>query len=216
MRVLVGLLLSTGAVCGRNLFCGGALVLRIMIVLGEVAKRYISFPFGGVLFCDWVYIDTLGVAMVIMRIIVCVLSLIRSESELRCESSTGDSWQNLELMILLVVVMCILCFCSVGWFSFFIFYEASLMPTVYIILKWGHQPERLKAAIVITMYTVCRALPLLVGLCYIYKKFNCSSFMLSGLMGLIENYTLSGLSVVVWSGLLLRFVVKFPLFFFHR
>lgn len=162
------------------------------------------------------YIDTLGVAMVIMRMIVCLLSLIRSESELRCETPIRSSWQNLELMILLVVLMCILCFCSVGWFSFFIFYEASLMPTVYIILKWGHQPERLKAAIVITIYTVCRALPLLVGLCYIYKKFNCSSFILSGLIGLVENYTFSGLSMVVWSGLLLSFVVKFPLFFFHR
>lgn len=52
MRVLTGFILSTGVVCSRNLFCGGTLVLRIMIILGEVAKRYMSFPFSGLLLCE--------------------------------------------------------------------------------------------------------------------------------------------------------------------
>lgn len=91
MRVLAGLILSTGAVCSSNLFCGGTLVLRIIIVLGEVVKSYMSFPFSGMLFCEWVYIDTLRVAIVIIRVIVCVLSLIRSESELRCETFIRSS-----------------------------------------------------------------------------------------------------------------------------
>lgn len=114
MSVLGGLFLSARAVCGGNLFCGGTLVFRIMIVLGEVVKSYLIFPFRGLLLCEWVYMDTLSVAIVIISLLVCVLSLIRRESELRCERRIGNPWHNLELIILLVVIMCVLCFCSVG------------------------------------------------------------------------------------------------------
>lgn len=46
--------------------------------------------------------------------------------------------------------------------TFYIIFEFSLIPTLYIIIKWGYQPERLKATIYFIIYTICGSLPLLV------------------------------------------------------
>lgn len=44
---------------------------------------------------------------------------------------------------------------------FYFFFEASLIPTLCLILGWGYQPERLQAGIYIIIYTVAGSLPLL-------------------------------------------------------
>lgn len=59
-------------------------------------------------------------------------------------------------------------FCCSDFLPFFFFFESSLIPTVALILGWGHQPERLQAGLQIIVYTVCGSLPLLVLLVRIW------------------------------------------------
>jgi len=51
---------------------------------------------------------------------------------------------------------------------FYISFEASLIPTLLLILGWGYQPERLQAGIYLIIYTVTASLPLLAGLILLY------------------------------------------------
>jgi NADH-ubiquinone oxidoreductase chain 4 len=51
-------------------------------------------------------------------------------------------------------------------FSFYLFFESSLIPTVFLILGWGYQPERLQAGIYLLFYTLLASLPILVGIFY--------------------------------------------------
>lgn len=52
---------------------------------------------------------------------------------------------------------------------FYIFFEARLIPTLYLILKWGRQPERVAAGLYLMLYTVSIRLPLLAALALIWN-----------------------------------------------
>lgn len=55
-------------------------------------------------------------------------------------------------------------------FSFYIIFEASLIPTLFIIIKWGYQPERLQAGLYLIIYTITARLPLLIGIAFQYNN----------------------------------------------
>lgn len=62
-------------------------------------------------------------------------------------------------LVLLIVVS--LFFLTDNLLLFYLLFEASLFPTLFLIIKWGYQPERLQASLYFIMYTVCASLPLL-------------------------------------------------------
>lgn len=47
---------------------------------------------------------------------------------------------------------------------FYIIFEATLLPTLIIITRWGNQTERLNAGTYFLFYTLAGSLPLLVAL----------------------------------------------------
>ena len=48
--------------------------------------------------------------------------------------------------------------------SFYILFEMSLLPTLFIVLLFGYQPEKLRAGQYLLLYTVLASLPLLLSL----------------------------------------------------
>lgn len=53
---------------------------------------------------------------------------------------------------------------------FYLFFESRLIPTLFLILGWGYQPERLQAGLYLLFYTLFASLPLLLGLFFILKE----------------------------------------------
>lgn len=47
---------------------------------------------------------------------------------------------------------------------FYVIFEATLIPTLVIITRWGNQAERLNAGTYFLFYTLAGSLPLLVAL----------------------------------------------------
>lgn len=47
---------------------------------------------------------------------------------------------------------------------FYVMFEATLIPTLVIITRWGNQTERLNAGVYFLFYTLAGSLPLLVAL----------------------------------------------------
>lgn len=47
---------------------------------------------------------------------------------------------------------------------FYIIFEATLIPTLILITRWGNQTERLNAGTYFLFYTLAGSLPLLVAL----------------------------------------------------
>jgi len=92
--------------------------------------------------------------------------------------------------------------------SFYFFFEASLIPTLILIIVWGYQPERLQAGRYIILYTVFASLPLLVFLLYLYfDKCTSDIYLIK-----IFNSSIRGVILLV---VILAFLVKLPVFRMH-
>lgn len=60
---------------------------------------------------------------------------------------------------------------------FYVFFEASLLPTLMLVILWGYQPERLQAGTYLILYTVGASLPLLISVLLLYFSNNHSTFL---------------------------------------
>ena len=58
----------------------------------------------------------------------------------------------------------ILAFGATELIMFYVIFEATLIPTLIIITRWGNQTERLNAGTYFLFYTLAGSLPLLVAL----------------------------------------------------
>jgi len=83
---------------------------------------------------------------------------------------SGDSRKFFILSIIFLNNLLIICFISENLLLFYIIFEASLVPTIVLILGWGYQPERLQARSYFVIYTVTASLPLLIRLVLVYRE----------------------------------------------
>nr|BAK23143.1 NADH dehydrogenase subunit 4 [Luciosoma setigerum] len=107
----------------------------------------------------------------------------------------------------------IMAFSATEIIMFYIMFEATLIPTLIIITRWGNQAERLNAGTYFLFYTLAGSLPLLVALLLLQQ----STGTLSMLM--LPHTQLTPLSswgnTMWWAGCLIAFLVKMPLYGVH-
>ncbi len=75
-------------------------------------------------------------------------------------------------IILILMIFLFFTFRIINLFLFYFFFERSLIPTFFLILGWGYQPERLQAGLYLLFYTLFASLPLLIILFLIFFEFN--------------------------------------------
>nr|YP_009330288.1 NADH dehydrogenase subunit 4 [Orchesella cincta]ANJ04205.1 NADH dehydrogenase subunit 4 [Orchesella cincta] len=151
---------------------------------------------------DFMY-DTLSYSLIILSLWLTVLMLYSSENIFKFSNSVKYYGASLSFLLLMLV----LSFSSLNLISFYFFFEASLIPTLLIIMGWGYQPERLQAGIYFLFYTLLASLPLLVCLVYI-----------SWVLGSLDCFLISLFnkeSILMFLGLSLAFLVKMPMFYTH-
>ena len=89
----------------------------------------------------------------------------------------------------------------------YICYEVSLLPILYIIIKWGSYSERSVSALMLLVYTSVFSFPLIVGLFYIYRSSN--TFSLFVLLPSLQTPLFLSLLI------LFSFSVKLPVYGLH-
>jgi NADH-ubiquinone oxidoreductase chain 4 len=75
------------------------------------------------------------------------------------------------LFLFVVIVLVVMLYCTfrrISLLSFYVFFQSRLIPTLFLNLGWGYQPERVQAGICLLFYTLLASLPLLVGILFIY------------------------------------------------
>nr|YP_009349774.1 NADH dehydrogenase subunit 4 [Pseudokuzicus pieli]AQM39819.1 NADH dehydrogenase subunit 4 [Pseudokuzicus pieli] len=157
-------------------------------------------------FCNLSYIfgvDILSYGLIMLSFWICSLMITASEKVYHYKYF--NSFFFFFVIFLLLMLCCT--FSSMGLFSFYLFFEGSLIPTLFLILGWGYQPERLQAGMYLLFYTLLASLPLLVSL------FNIYGFYGSLYIGLLNNISLS--SLLFYMSLILAFLVKMPMFMVH-
>lgn len=94
---------------------------------------------------------------------------------------------------------------------FYIAFEASLIPTIILIILWGYQPERLQARLYLIVYTITASLPLLIIILKIYSNSKHLNITIPEQI-IIPLRTISSLT---WLIIITAFIVKLPLFSVH-
>nr|BCJ04129.1 NADH dehydrogenase subunit 4 [Amynthas yunoshimensis]BDQ44327.1 NADH dehydrogenase subunit 4 [Amynthas yunoshimensis] len=126
---------------------------------------------------------------------------------------TSNAHPKLFMMnILVLTLILLLCFNASNMFMFYIWFEASLVPTMALIMLWGYQPERLQASMYLMIYTVTASLPILVTLYKIFISSKTTHMPMFMSMSFPTDYPAIS---VAWLMTLAGFLVKLPMFTTH-
>nr|WNH22501.1 NADH dehydrogenase subunit 4 [Rypticus subbifrenatus] len=110
-------------------------------------------------------------------------------------------------------IFLILAFSATEVIMFYVMFEATLIPTLIIITRWGNQAERLNAGIYFLFYTLAGSLPLLVALLLLQNTSGTLSLLTLQYSSPLQLYSYA--DKLWWAGCLLAFLVKMPLYGVH-
>nr|AYQ18999.1 NADH dehydrogenase subunit 4 [Ptilodactylidae sp. 3 ACP-2013] len=145
--------------------------------------------------------DLLSFLMIWLSLWICSLMLLASE-----KIFNKNTYVEFFMLVMLSLLLFLyLAFSSMNLFMFYLFFEASLIPTLILIMGWGYQPERIQAGIYLLFYTMFASLPMLLVIMYLYKWNNTLEFsLLSGNYGVYMYLCMNAV-----------FFVKMPMYFVH-
>nr|YP_009907512.1 NADH dehydrogenase subunit 4 [Alviniconcha boucheti]QLI54063.1 NADH dehydrogenase subunit 4 [Alviniconcha boucheti] len=157
--------------------------------------------------------DTMSSILVALTFWISLMMMMASQSSVKIADNSQKlfSWLVLSLNLILV-----LAFCLSSIMHFYFFFEASLIPTLLLILGWGYQPERLQAGMYMMIYTVGASLPLLfVIMASLYTLSSSNMMLLSSLRESMINLDLKWTSNFFYLLVFMAFLVKLPMFTVH-
>nr|AQM40182.1 NADH dehydrogenase subunit 4 [Diestramima tibetensis] len=163
-------------------------------VVLEANFEYLSYFFG----CD-----IISYGLILLSFWICSLMIMASES-------VNKYNYNVNLFMFMIVMLMLLLFCTfstTNLFMFYLFFESSLIPTLFLILGWGYQPERLQAGVYLLFYTLLASLPLLVGIFNIYNKLDSLFIPLL--------FDMNNMNFLFYLCMIFAFLVKMPMFMVH-
>nr|YP_010953255.1 NADH dehydrogenase subunit 4 [Aoteapsyche colonica]WMQ76504.1 NADH dehydrogenase subunit 4 [Aoteapsyche colonica] len=150
---------------------------------------------------NYLGMDFLSFSMVLLTLWICGLIILAS-----FHLYSENKFSSLFMINLIILLLCLLLtFCSLDLFYFYLFFESSILPVLFMIMGWGYQPERIQAGIYLIFYTLSVSLPLLLGIFLMYDSLYSFSFMVFKEMS----------SMILYFLMILAFLVKMPMFLVH-
>nr|YP_002519507.1 NADH dehydrogenase subunit 4 [Paraluteres prionurus]BAH10430.1 NADH dehydrogenase subunit 4 [Paraluteres prionurus] len=155
--------------------------------------------------------DTLSTPLLVLSCWLLPLMILASQNHL---SPEPESRQRLYISLLTSLqFFLILAFGATEVMMFYIMFEATLIPTLILITRWGNQTERLNAGTYFLFYTLAGSLPLLVALSLLYASTGTLSLLILQFSEPLHLSTLA--DKFWWAGCMLAFLVKMPLYGVH-
>ena len=176
----------------------------ILLIIFIIRFRFMLKLRFGSIFSSLSYflaIDLLSFSLILLRFWICSLIILARENLYKRDYY----WELFLLIIVILIIRLFLTFSSLNIFIFYLFFEIRLVPTLFLIIGWGVQPERILAGVYLLFYTLLVSLPIIVGIFYLYKKFNTIDFyFFSSINSLLLYFCINRV-----------FFVKIPIFFIH-
>nr|AHA02917.1 NADH dehydrogenase subunit 4 [Tursiops aduncus]AHA02930.1 NADH dehydrogenase subunit 4 [Tursiops aduncus] len=155
--------------------------------------------------------DPLSAPLLMLTMWLLPLMLMASQSHLLKEPLARKKLYI--TMLVLLQVLLIMTFTAMELIMFYIMFEATLIPTLIIITRWGNQMERLNAGLYFLFYTLMGSLPLLVALTYLQNTVGSLNFLL--LQYWAQPLSTSWSNTFMWLACMMAFLVKMPLYGLH-
>nr|YP_009453828.1 NADH dehydrogenase subunit 4 [Sundamys annandalei]ASP44889.1 NADH dehydrogenase subunit 4 [Sundamys annandalei] len=155
--------------------------------------------------------DPLSTPLIILTTWLLPLMLLASQNHMKKENFMH---QKLYIsMLVSLQILLIMTFSSTELILFYILFEATLIPTLIIITRWGNQTERLNAGIYFLFYTLIGSIPLLIALISIQNSIGTLNFLILSLTTHSLNSTWS--NNILWLACMMAFMIKMPLYGVH-
>jgi len=147
-------------------------------------------------------LDLISIRIILLRFYVLILIIIRQ--------FLSNFLKNLFFIFVMLNVRLMYTFSTSNIIIFYFFFEWSLIPIFFIILGWGYQLERIKSSFYLLIYTLFASLPLLIFIIILINLNFSLSIVFINTMLFLKRYSLYLLIILI------SFLVKFPIFFFHQ
>nr|YP_010503105.1 NADH dehydrogenase subunit 4 [Pristella maxillaris]UXD78988.1 NADH dehydrogenase subunit 4 [Pristella maxillaris] len=155
--------------------------------------------------------DQLSTPLLVLTCWLLPLMILASQNHMSQEPLSRQQ-MYLTLMTSLQTFL-IMAFGATEIIMFYVMFEATLIPTLMIITRWGNQAERLNAGTYFMFYTLSASLPLLLGLLLFLDYTGTLSFLTFNYLPPMSF--LSSGSMIWWLACLMAFLVKMPLYGVH-
>nr|UDN39044.1 NADH dehydrogenase subunit 4 [Hyphessobrycon pulchripinnis]UEV65419.1 NADH dehydrogenase subunit 4 [Hyphessobrycon pulchripinnis] len=155
--------------------------------------------------------DPLSTPLLILTCWLLPLMILASQNHMHPEPLNRQRIY-LTLMTFLQALL-IMAFSVTEIIMFYIMFEATLVPTLIIITRWGNQAERLNAGTYFLFYTLAGSLPLLIALLLLQQSTGTLSMLALHYSQAID--LLSWGDKIWWAACLIAFLVKMPLYGAH-
>nr|YP_010584292.1 NADH dehydrogenase subunit 4 [Baicaloclepsis grubei]UZT67833.1 NADH dehydrogenase subunit 4 [Baicaloclepsis grubei] len=179
-------------------------IIFILLILSFMLMPYFYYE-NLYMISKWSMMDKLSTPLIILTMWISSMMILASYKINMLKNN--DNMFMLYIMIL-NLILC-LCFMSSNIILFYILFEASLIPTAILIMKWGYQPERLQASLYLIMYTVLASLPMLICLMLIMIYSDNMNFAVS------DKFMYPFNNKYMWLLCIIGFLVKLPMYTTH-
>jgi len=201
LRFLLSLL---GLIPLSFIFQGWHIVHLALYILAFIFLFMGSYPFYHYNIRYFIGCDVISFGLILLRFWICALIITASQRILK----TNYNKELFVFIVIFLILILYLTFRRTNLFLFYLFFEASLIPTLLLILGWGYQPERIQAGIYLLFYTLLASLPLLVGIFYIYRSLG------TLFLPILGKFKIRG-SGLFYLVIVFAFLVKIPIFLVH-
>nr|QQL93212.1 NADH dehydrogenase subunit 4 [Niviventer cremoriventer] len=155
--------------------------------------------------------DPLSTPLIILTTWLLPLMILASQNHMKKEPILH---QKLYIsMLVSLQTLLIMTFSATELILFYILFEATLIPTLIIITRWGNQTERLNAGIYFLFYTLVGSIPLLIALISIQNSMGTLNFLILSLT--THSMTSSWSNNILWLACMMAFLIKMPLYGVH-
>nr|YP_009111943.1 NADH dehydrogenase subunit 4 [Ardeola bacchus]AHN95828.1 NADH dehydrogenase subunit 4 [Ardeola bacchus] len=160
---------------------------------------------------QWTGIDQISSPLLTLSCWLLPLMILASQNHLQHEPPTRK--RTFITTLVVIQPFTILAFSTTELVLFYISFEATLIPTLVLITRWGNQPERLSAGTYLLFYTLISSLPLLITILYLHTQTGTLHLTMLKLTHPI--LTTSWTNLLSSLALLMAFMVKAPLYGLH-
>nr|YP_009132283.1 NADH dehydrogenase subunit 4 [Chaetodontoplus conspicillatus]AJZ71668.1 NADH dehydrogenase subunit 4 [Chaetodontoplus conspicillatus] len=155
--------------------------------------------------------DPLSTPLLVLTCWLLPLMILASQNHLISEPM-GRQRMYITLLTTLQIFL-ILAFGATEIIMFYVMFEATLLPTLILITRWGNQTERLSAGFYFLFYTLAASLPLLIALLLLQNSTGTLSLLTLQYAPPLQLSSYA--DKIWWASCLLAFLVKMPLYGVH-
>nr|WID86965.1 NADH dehydrogenase subunit 4 [Anomaloglossus rufulus] len=156
-------------------------------------------------------IDEISSPLLILTCWLTAPTLLASQSKISKEPIPRQRAYIFTIIMLQSTTL--LAFLANNLILFFIMFEATMIPTLIVITRWGAQKERMMAGTYLLFYTLFGSMALLTVLLFFHE--NIGTLSIPMLKEISSQFNLLPLAPAWWMACFIAFLVKMPLYGVH-